>query len=451
MIPYLDSLVSLAEWLFKTSLKASVLVALILIIQFLLGRKLSARWQYGLWLLLIIRLILPFDIESRLSIFNLVPAQNIHSLQPPNPAEYISTRTIEPTNFNVPATSFQIETEVLPTQQSFGVSTKEILALVWLLGLITILFYTFICNFKLWRKIRLQSILSSHSLFQLLETCKKQMKITRPMALIEMEGIRIPVLFGIFKPKILVPINFAQQMTADQIKHILLHELAHYKRKDVLVSCLTTILQIIHWFNPMIWFAFYRMRMDRELACDEMALNRIGAAQSQAYGQTIISLLETMTTKFWLPVTVSIIESKKDLKRRLAMIVNFKQQPLIWSIVAIIILIAVGGFALTDAQVNSQQTNSPAPQLSNWPDDKIQNIDGLEYQVFNQQVEQEIDSGHSQEEASANPQQNVSKKSTQHEKIQKPYRSEIIITFTSEGIKVDDDIIAVDSLAKNLN
>ena len=75
------------------------------------------------------------------------------------------------------------------------------------------------------------------------------------------------------------------------MKHIFLHELAHYKRNDVIISCVTTILQIIHWFNPIIWFAFYRMRIDRELACDEMTLNRIGAAQSKSYGQTIISLL----------------------------------------------------------------------------------------------------------------------------------------------------------------
>ena len=451
MITLLDFLVSIAAWLFKTSLKASVLVALILIIQLVFRRKLSARWQYGLWLLLIIRLILPFDIESRFSLFNLMPAQNTQLLQATNPAEAISTPNIELTNFNVPATSAQIETEVPPAQQNFNLSTKEILALVWLLGLIAILLYTFICNFKLWRKIRLQSSSSSPLLYQLLEQCKKQMKITRPLALIEMEGIRIPVLFGIFKPKILLPVNFTQKMTADQIKHILLHELAHYKRNDVLVSCLTTILQISYWFNPIIWFAFYRMRSDRELACDEMTLNRIGAAQSQAYGQTIISLLETMTIKFRLPVTVSIIETKKDLKRRLAMIVNFKQRPLIWSIVAIIVLIAVGGFALTDARVKSQQTNSPASQLSNLSDDEIQNIDSLQYQVFDQQVEQEINSSSGQAGASENHQQNVSEKSAQHDKIQKPYRSEIIITFTSDGVKVDGETINVDSLLPKLN
>ncbi|MCU0644906.1 MAG: hypothetical protein MUC94_11670, partial [bacterium] len=65
MTTSLNILVSFADWLFKTSLKASILVALILIIQLLLRRKISARWQFGIWFLLIVRLILPFDIESR--------------------------------------------------------------------------------------------------------------------------------------------------------------------------------------------------------------------------------------------------------------------------------------------------------------------------------------------------------------------------------------------------
>ena len=451
MINSLDFIVSLAEWLFKSSLKASILVVFILIIQLLLRRKMSARWQYTLWFLLIIRLILPFDIESRFSLFNLVPSQHIQSQQTTEPAEVISTPYVRPTNFNVPLTSSQIETEVAIDQQSFKLSAKEILALVWLLGVIAILFYIFISNFKLWRKIRIQSSSSSHSLFLLLEQCKKQMKITQPISLIEMKGIRIPVFFGILKPKILLPVNFEQQMTADQIKHIFFHELAHYKRNDVLISCFTTILQILYWFNPIIWFAFYRMRIDRELACDEMTLNRIGAAQSKSYGQTIISLLEEISAEFRLPVTVGIIETKKDLKRRLTMIANFKKRPLIWSVVAIVILIAVGGFALTDAQVSSPTKNSPGFQLSDSSNGEIQNIDSLQYQNLNQQVEQEINSRSDQAELSRNPHQNVSRKSTQDDEIQKPYRSEIVINFMSEGLKVDSEIIAADSLAKNLN
>jgi len=53
-----------------------------------------------------------------------------------------------------------------------------------------------------------------------------------------------------------------------------LHELAHLKRWDLPLGCLVSLLQVLHWFNPILWYGFRRMRADREQACDAMALNR---------------------------------------------------------------------------------------------------------------------------------------------------------------------------------
>lgn len=448
MTTSLNILVSFADWLLKTSLKASILIALILIIQLLVRRKISAQWHYGIWFLLIVRLILPFDIESRFSLFNLVPAKNIHSLQMDNLQEGFSVDHASSMNFDIPPKSAQFTPVSIAEQPNFNFSTRELLTMIWLSGAVILFLFTFISNFKLWRKICIHSFTTNPVLLQMLEQCKKQMNITGPIKLVEMEGIRIPVLFGIAKPKILLPINFSEQMTANQMEHIFLHELAHYKRNDVLISCLTTILQIIHWFNPVIWFAFYRMRIDRELACDEVTLSRIGAAQTQSYGQTIISLLEGMTAEYRLPLAVGIIETKKDLKRRLSMIANFKKKPLIWSIVAAIILLAVGAFALTDAHLNSTQTDLMANQQVDSATDKFNSSDNQESP---QEVKQKINSIPNQDEPSQINPQNITKNSIQNDNAPKPYRSEVIIIFTSEGIKVDGEIIAVDSLAQKLN
>jgi beta-lactamase regulating signal transducer with metallopeptidase domain len=451
MTTSLNFLVLFTDWLFEASLKASILIALILIIQLLLRRKMPARWQHGIWFLVIVRLILPFDIESRFSMFKLVPAKSIQVLHTENRQEELSTEHVFSTNFDAPSKSAQFTPVTKPDQPNFNLSIRELLSMIWLSGAVILLLFTFISNFKLWRRIRSHSSTTNPFLLQMLEQCKKQMKITRQIALIEMEGIRIPVKFGIVNPKILLPANLTDLMTNEQVKHIFLHELAHYKRNDVLISCVTTILQIIHWFNPFIWFAFYRMCIDRELACDELTLSRIGATQSQAYGQTIISLLETMTAEFRLPVAVGIIETKKNLRRRLAMIANFKRKPLIWSIVAAGILVAVGAFALTDARISSQKTNSINSQLSDSSKAKISNTDAKLVQNINQQAEQNINSNVNPVEASKEPGQAIKTPAVQNDVAPKPYRSEIIITFTSEAVKVDDEIIAVDSLAKNLN
>jgi beta-lactamase regulating signal transducer with metallopeptidase domain len=69
----LNGLLAAAEWILQTSIKSSVLIGLILLVQWVLRSKLSARWRYALWLLLLVRMLLPFNIESKLSIFNMVP------------------------------------------------------------------------------------------------------------------------------------------------------------------------------------------------------------------------------------------------------------------------------------------------------------------------------------------------------------------------------------------
>lgn len=447
MIPFLDHLVSLAEWLFQTSVKASVLVALILIGQLLLGRKLSARWLYALWFLLIMRLLLPFDIESRFSLFRFVPLPAIPSVDLSQPSSPISMPLVRPAQFPpaaiVPGNEVEIATDLHRSQ----LSVAQKLALGWLLGLVLILLYTVITNVRLWQKIRLRATASSPILVRLLEECKNQMNIARQVAIVDVPGIRIPVLFGIVQPKILMPVNFAHQMRADQIRYIFLHELAHYKRKDVLISCLTTILQIIHWFNPVIWFAFYRMRLDRELACDEMTLNRIGASQCRSYGLTIISLLEGLTMNRSRPLTVGIIETKQNTKQRLAMIANFKTRPFIWSIVGAGLLIAVGAFALTDAPLPVPNTTLVLGQPADAPEPAIQPI------AIHNVSELKRDKSNSP----LSPADSL-KESRHHQLLKRQstidhtpeYRPEVIIAFSTNEITVDGEAIAVDSLARKL-
>ena len=75
--------------------------------------------------------------------------------------------------------------------------------------------------------------------------------------------------------------------------------MSHIKRRDILTGWLMTALQILHWFNPLVWLAFHRMRVDRELACDALALSYASAEESQPYGRTIIKLLESFGGSAW--------------------------------------------------------------------------------------------------------------------------------------------------------
>src|SRR5262249_25150462 len=80
-----------------------------------------------------------------------------------------------------------------------------------------------------------------------------------------------------------------------------------------------------HWFNPLVWLACYRMRVDRELACDALALQYSRDEESQQYGRTIIKLLERFGGPTRAPSLAAAVESKNQLKERIQMIAQFKK------------------------------------------------------------------------------------------------------------------------------
>ena len=99
----LESLTLAVQWIFETSLKASVLIVIILCLQWVLRHRLPAKWRYTLWGLLILRLVIPFELESRLSIFNLFPvgreeiapvAYNVGEILEPLPAIHVEDKAV---------------------------------------------------------------------------------------------------------------------------------------------------------------------------------------------------------------------------------------------------------------------------------------------------------------------------------------------------------------------
>ena len=81
----------------------------------------------------------------------------------------------------------------------------------------------------------------------------------------------IPVVWGILHYRLLLPAA-ARQWSGEQLRSVLLHELAHIKRRDTIVQLLTQIACALHWFNPLVWVASWRLDVERERACDDLVL-----------------------------------------------------------------------------------------------------------------------------------------------------------------------------------
>jgi hypothetical protein len=145
---------------------------------------------------------------------------------------------------------------------------------------------------------------------------------------VESDLVSGPALFGILRPCLVIPNLRALAQSPDQLHHIFLHELAHVKRNDVAANVVMQMLLAIHWFNPLIWYAYYRMRDDQELACDALALSRLQPDETKAYGKTLIDLFEQASSSVGMAGVASLTGSMSQIRRRMVLIRTFRPSSL---------------------------------------------------------------------------------------------------------------------------
>jgi bla regulator protein blaR1 len=342
----LNSLVTFTNWLFLASIKAIVVVALVIIVQILFRKKLSAKWQHALWFLVIAKLVLPFEVPSPASIYNFLTAQKPILLQ--NPI-VIQTHTVHSTPTTLQSQSIPPEPIVGPpliTDVNIHFTSVQILSLIWLFIVAILSIATFVLNRRMHKKLKNRQKVIDTKIMDLFGRCKMQMGINK-VGLYSIQKSKTPMLYGLKSPHLLFPDHLLISLGEEELKHVFFHELAHYKRHDILIGFVTTFLQVLNWFNPVIWYAFYKMRMDRERACDELVLAKLGPEELAEYGRTLITLFENVSKNYYMPLAVGIVDSNNGLKGRLKMIMNYSKKPVWMTFVGIILMIVIGTFALT--------------------------------------------------------------------------------------------------------
>jgi beta-lactamase regulating signal transducer with metallopeptidase domain len=234
-------------------------------------------------------------------------------------------------------------------KQAFS-GAANILPFLWLTGALALAIYVGANNFILLRIVRRERPLTEQKILDLVEDCKAQMRVRTILGLVATDKVKSPALFGFIRPRLLLPAEMIENISREELRYVFLHELAHLKRHDIYIGWLTSILQVLHWFNPFVWMAFYRIRADRELACDALVLARTQADESKNYGRTIVSLIERFSQPRQLPALAGILETKTQLKRRITMIAQFKKNSYQWSPLAVILIIILGCVSLPDAK-----------------------------------------------------------------------------------------------------
>jgi len=240
-----------------------------------------------------------------------------------------------------------------PEDDSEAVSVRfaRMLPMLWLAGTLLIAGYVCMRSIGLWRMVKRERPITDQKMLDLLEDCKMQMGIETILGVVVSDRIRSPALFGFIRPRLLLPQGMLETFGLEELRYVFIHELAHLKQRDIYLGWLIALLHVTHWFNPLMWFAFSRIRADREIACDRLAISTMTPDEPPEYGRTIVSLLESFSQTRYLPSVAGILEDTCQIERRIKMIADYKKTSHTRGAGAMLLVAALACVVLTNAYV----------------------------------------------------------------------------------------------------
>lgn len=343
---------SAGGWVWETTWQASLLALLVFAVQLAFGRRLTARWRYALWLLVLLRLVLPVLPESRTSIYNWAPERPpigpVEIALQPDPVA-ASPVSVEPTSAIQP-----------PVEKPFSAAGfVPWLALLWVIGAGSLVLIGLWRHAAFWRRARRLAEESDEEMMSVFGELKDA-RFLRQVRLLVTKAVEAPAVGGLFSPTILLPVNIREKLQPEELRMVLLHELAHVKRGDILSAWLFWFLGSVHWFNPILQLAFWRARLDRELACDETVLGQ--NPERSVYGGALLNLWEGPVRGPRPVVVIGIFERRTEPFRRISHITAYRR-PSFWQTVAGLLAVAVIGLGALTGQSRAaakKERNNPA-------------------------------------------------------------------------------------------
>ena len=294
--------------------QSSLLIVILFAFDFLVRRKIRASIRYSLWLVVLLKLCLPPTLALPTSaawwLFPAKTAGKAHTT-PKYVVTYNTTTLTDSIQPNVPEPALpppKLNGEGLAL---FGSGFVSVGLLVWLA----------IRWWQISRKV--QRATASVNLTGLLDEIRDRAGLRSPLQLKLVDGQMSPAVCGLFRPVILLPRVLVEQLSAAQLRAVLLHEAFHLRRKDVWVNCAQALLQIVYWWHPLLWLANARIRRLREEAVDDAVMLALNG-EAESYAPTLLAVAKLAFSRPLMSLgLVGIMESRSALRKRIERLVNF--------------------------------------------------------------------------------------------------------------------------------
>jgi beta-lactamase regulating signal transducer with metallopeptidase domain len=320
------------EWI----ITSSVLILIILSLRYLLKGKISLRLQYGLWVLVLLRLIIPINFwQSRASVMNLIYSDSHSTKIRTEISEHIPIMVEVPLTAkgnidNIPdiETTSTYNADMPINKYNRFSNPEQIAKVIWLIGVATMGVCLLIFNIRFYHRLKRTR-------------CKTD--ITGYSLPIYKTGIiATPCMCGLLNPAIYITPEVLKNETA--LKYVLEHEMTHWQHKDHVWSLFRCICLALHWYNPLVWLAASYSTRDAELSSDEATIQRVGEDSRMEYGKVLVDLTRIKRDAGTLLVSATtMIGNKRSIKERIELITK-KPKTTFYTLIAVLLIavIAIG-------------------------------------------------------------------------------------------------------------
>ena len=272
--------------LFKTVLILSIfgfgITALLLCLKPITAKKFPAKWQYYVWIAVLLSMIIPT--------YKLIPpkeAQKLPLLPQNEIVQPEAVQDLEEAPRTVIIEETPIEYREVNITPNYRIKLLDLLAYVWLVGMcfyliVVIGSYILYLIRKHKKAIRITENV-------VLNEVKKELKIKRHIKIRMSPDIQSPMLVGVLFPVIYIP---CREIPDENMRMVFLHELTHYKRKDLLIKWLSLFVNAVHWFNPLAYLLCANVSEACEVSCDMAVTKNMSDTEQKIYMKTILDLVE---------------------------------------------------------------------------------------------------------------------------------------------------------------
>ncbi len=282
-----EELINAIGWTLLHSLWQGALIALIIALGMVFFMKFSARFRYNLYVSGII-IFLGVVVVTFIKEYNFFEIENTKVLFPGSISsheEITSAGFIQTADNNASETWGWVNSIWDYFKHHFAM-----LVTLWMGGIL-LLFLRLLGNMAYTQRVKVHRTYGIPVCWQdRFRELARRMRIKKPVRILESAIVKVPLVIGSLKPVILVPLGLISGLPVQQVEAIIAHELAHIVRKDYLVNILQSMIEVLFFYHPAIWWLSENIRIERENICDDMALEMCG--DSLIYARALTSLQE---------------------------------------------------------------------------------------------------------------------------------------------------------------